>query len=130
MPRADRIPVTTTGPAPAPAEAPVPAIAIPLGETIRQIRLSRRMTLEQLASSSGLTKQAVRRIETGAVANASVATLLRISEALGVRIGVLMFLAERALKKDASLVGHEVEDKLADFWYRATSELASVQKPR
>lgn len=106
----------------------MPAIAIPLGETIRQIRMARRMTLEQLAANSGLTKQAVRRIETGAVANASVATLLRISEALGVRIGVLMFLAERALKKDASLVGHEVEDRLADFWYRATSELASMHK--
>ena len=104
--------------------------AVPLGETIRQIRMSKNMTLDQLAANSGLTKQAVRRIETGAVANASVATLLRISEALGVRIGVLMFLAERAMNKDSALVGHEVEDRLADFWYRATSAISSMQQKK
>jgi transcriptional regulator with XRE-family HTH domain len=99
------------------------SFAEPLGETIRQIRKARGLSLDKLAAASGLTKQAVRRIETGAVANASVATLLKISEALGVRIGVLMFLAERAMNKDPSLVGHEMEDRLADFWYRATSAL-------
>lgn len=102
------------------------SFAEPLGETIRQIRTAKGMTLEKLAAAAGLTKQAVRRIETGAVANASVATLLRIAEALGVRIGVLMFLTERAMEKDPNLVGYEIEDRLADFWYRATSALAAI----
>lgn len=95
--------------------------ATPLGETIRQIRMARNLTLERLASEAGLTKQAVRRIETGAVANASVGSLVNIAEALGIRVGVLLFLAERAMAKDPGLVGHELETRLPELWYRATS---------
>ncbi len=103
--------------------------ATPLGETIRQIRMARNLTLERLAAESGLTKQAVRRIETGAVANASVGSLVSIAEALGVRIGVLLFLAEREMAKDPALVGHEVEARLPDLWYRATGGFES-KSPR
>jgi len=94
--------------------------ATPLGETIRQIRMAKNLTLERLAADAGLTKQAVRRIETGLVANATVGSLVGIAEALGVRVGVLLFLAERGMSKDPSLVGQEVEARLPDLWYRAT----------
>ena len=103
--------------------------ATPLGETIRQIRMAKNLTLERLAAECGLTKQAVRRIETGAVANASLGSLVSIAEALGVRVGVLLFLAERDMSKDPALVGHEVEARLPELWYRATGGL-EAKSPR
>ncbi len=99
--------------------------ATPLGDTIRQIRLTKNLTLEKLAADSGLTKQAVRRIETGAVANASIGSLVAIAEALGLRVGTLLFLAERGIEKDPALIGHEVEAQLPDLWYRTTSSVRS-----
>ena len=95
--------------------------AMPVGETIRQIRMARNLTLERLAADAGMTKQAVRRIETGIVANATVGSLVSIAEALGVRVGVLLFLAERGMNKSPDLVGREFEADLPGLWYRATS---------
>ena len=102
--------------------------ATPLGDTIRQIRLTKNLTLEKLAADSGLTKQAVRRIETGAVANASIGSLVSIAEALGLRVGVLLFLAERGVGKDPSLVGHEVEARLPDLGLRPDGAASHRQR--
>ncbi len=96
-----------------------------LGETIRQIRMSRTLTLEQLAEAAGLTKQAVRRIETGAVVNASIGSLVGIAEALGMRAGILLFLAERGMRKDPNLIGRDVETQLPELWYQVTGGVSS-----
>ena len=96
-----------------------------LGETIRQIRMSRTLTLEQLAEAAGLTKQAVRRIETGAVVNASIGSLVGIAEALGMRAGILLFLAERGMRKDPNLIGRDVEAQLPELWYQVTGGVSS-----
>ncbi len=96
-----------------------------LGETIRQIRMSRTLTLEQLAEAAGLTKQAVRRIETGAVVNASIGSLVGIAEALGMRVGILLFLAERGMNKEPNLIGRDVESQLAELWYQLTGGISA-----
>ncbi|MFH7042233.1 helix-turn-helix domain-containing protein [Paucibacter sp. JuS9] len=103
--------------------------ATPLGETIRQIRMAKNQTLDEIAARSGLTKQAVRRIETGAVSNTTVGSLISIAEALGLRVGVLLFLAERALGKNEALVGHDIEALLPDLWYRTTGGCDKCLKP-
>ena len=65
------------------------ALASAIGVRVRQERQSRRWTLDQLAESAGVSRRMVVNVEQGA-ANPSVGTLLRISDALGVGLPVLV----------------------------------------
>jgi transcriptional regulator with XRE-family HTH domain len=60
-----------------------------IGERIRQHRTARGWTLDELADRSGVSRRMVINIEHGE-GNPSIATLLRISDALGVRLPVLV----------------------------------------
>lgn len=60
-----------------------------IGERIRQERLVRRWTLDQLAAAAGVSRRLIVTLEQGA-ANPSVGTLLRLSEALGVGLPALV----------------------------------------
>src|SRR5215467_16303249 len=64
-------------------------IAQAIGGRVRQGRTSRGWTLDQLADRSGVSRRMLVSIEHGA-ANPSIATLLRISDALGIRLPVLV----------------------------------------
>ncbi|HVZ45168.1 MAG TPA: cupin domain-containing protein [Ramlibacter sp.] len=90
----------------APAPAPAPAAATPrksgkplhivrpaqedinLGERLRVARKARGLSIEQVASASGITKSFLSRLERDAVA-ASIATLIRVCNAMGIRPGSL-----------------------------------------
>jgi len=65
------------------------ALASAIGARVRQERLSRRWTLDQLAEVAGVSRRMVVSVEQGAV-NPSVGTLLRISDALGVGLPALV----------------------------------------
>ena len=65
------------------------ALAFAIGGRVRQERLSRHWTLDQLAEAAGVSRRMVINIEQG-VANPSVATLLRISDSLGVGLPTLV----------------------------------------
>ncbi|MGA2829145.1 MAG: helix-turn-helix transcriptional regulator, partial [Streptosporangiaceae bacterium] len=65
------------------------ALALAIGVRVRQERQSRGWTLDQLAEVAGVSRRMVVNIEQGAV-NPSVGTLLRISDALGVGLPVLV----------------------------------------
>ena len=65
------------------------ALASAIGTRVRQERLSRRWTLDQLAEVAGVSRRMVVSVEQGAV-NPSVGTLLRISDALGVGLPALV----------------------------------------
>jgi transcriptional regulator with XRE-family HTH domain len=69
------------------------ALALAIGARVRQQRLSRGWTLDQLAAAAGVSRRMVVNVEQGAV-NPSVGTLLRISDALGVGLPVLVELPQ------------------------------------
>jgi len=64
-------------------------IAQAIGGRVRQGRTSRGWTLDQLADRSGVSRRMLVSIEHGA-ANPSIATLLRISDALGIGLPALV----------------------------------------
>lgn len=61
---------------------------IEVGQQLRTLRLERRLTLQQLASMTDLSRTYIGQIEAG-VANPSVGTLKKVADALGVPIGAL-----------------------------------------
>lgn len=64
-------------------------LAAAIGARVRQERQGRGWTLDQLAASAGVSRRAVVNVEQG-VANPSVGTLLRISDALGIGLPALV----------------------------------------
>jgi len=65
------------------------ALSSAIGERVRQERLARRWTLDRLAEVAGVSRRMVVNVEQG-VANPSVGTLLRLSDALGVGLPALV----------------------------------------
>jgi transcriptional regulator with XRE-family HTH domain len=61
----------------------IATLASAIGTRVKQERLGRRMTLDQLAEAAGVSRRMLVNVEQ-ATMNPSVGTLLRISEALGV----------------------------------------------
>jgi transcriptional regulator with XRE-family HTH domain len=70
-------------------DASTTALATAIGGRVRQERLSRGWTLDQLAEAAGVSRRMLVNVEQGA-ANPSVGTLLRISDALGVGLPALV----------------------------------------
>lgn len=60
-----------------------------IGDRVRQERLSRHWTLDQLSEAAAVSRRMVVNVEQGA-ANPSVGTLLRISDALGIGLPALV----------------------------------------
>ena len=60
-----------------------------IGSRVRQVRQSRHWTLDQLAEAAGVSRRMVVNVEQGD-ANPSVATLLRLSDALGIGLPALV----------------------------------------
>ena len=65
------------------------ALARAIGLRVRQERQARRWTLDRLAETAGVSRRMVVNVEQG-TANPSVATLLRISDALGIGLPTLV----------------------------------------
>lgn len=61
-----------------------------MGEKIKQLRLKRGMTLEQLGDCVGVGKSTVRKWENGMIANMRRDKIAKIAKALGVSPGYLM----------------------------------------
>jgi transcriptional regulator with XRE-family HTH domain len=64
-------------------------LAAAIGERVRAERRSRGWTLEQLAQASGVSRRSAINVEQG-VANPSIGTLLRLSDALGMGLPALV----------------------------------------
>ncbi len=64
---------------------PVP----PIGNTLRSVRRQRRLTLEELAKRSGVSKSMLSQIERGLV-NPTLSVLWHLTSALGIEIGDLL----------------------------------------
>jgi transcriptional regulator with XRE-family HTH domain len=70
-------------------EDSIVAMATAIGGRVRQERQAREWTLDQLALAAGVSRRMVVNVEQGA-ANPSIATLLRISDALGIGLPALV----------------------------------------
>lgn len=75
-------------------DASTTALAAGIGSRVRQQRQERGWTLDRLATAAGVSRRMVVNIEQGTV-NPSVGTLLRIGDALGVRLPALVDVPER-----------------------------------
>jgi transcriptional regulator with XRE-family HTH domain len=65
------------------------SLATAIGERVRTERQTRRLTLDQLAEAAGVSRRMLVNVEQG-LANPSVGTLLRISDALGLGLPALV----------------------------------------
>lgn len=70
-------------------DAAAAALSAAVGARVKQYRQTRRWTLDQLAEAAGVSRRAVVNVEQG-TANPGVATLLRLSDALGVGLPALV----------------------------------------
>jgi transcriptional regulator with XRE-family HTH domain len=57
---------------------------VTVGEKIREIRLSKRLTQEQIEHKTGIKREYLSKIETGGLPNITIKTLKKITDALGV----------------------------------------------
>jgi transcriptional regulator with XRE-family HTH domain len=64
-------------------------LALAIGARVKQERVARQWTLDQLAQAAGVSRRMIVNVEQGAV-NPSVGTLLRIGDALGVGLPALV----------------------------------------
>jgi len=102
-----------------------------IGSRLRAARRARGMTIAELASAAGLSNGFISLLERDET-NASVATLLRICELLGVRIGSLFEQPRTSLvrKRDREVVnfgGFEVDDVvLTPRWERSLEVIEST----
>lgn len=71
------------------AKALVEQMPSAIGRRVRDARVARGWTLDQLAEGSGVSRRMIVNVESGA-ANASIATLLRLSTALGIPLAELI----------------------------------------
>jgi transcriptional regulator with XRE-family HTH domain len=71
-----------------PLPVSTPAERAAIGRRLRSTRQSRHMTIEQLATSTGLTKGFISRIERD-LTSPSVSTLIQLCDVLGIEIGAL-----------------------------------------
>ena len=74
------------------------ALSTAIGTRVKDLRQARRWTLDQLAAAAGVSRRMVVNVEQG-VANPSVGTLLRISDALGVGLPALVEQPEQSRVK-------------------------------
>lgn len=60
-------------------------------QKIKDIRISKDMTQEELAEKSGISRTTIHGLETGKITNTNTDTLLKIAAALGITIDGLFF---------------------------------------
>ncbi len=56
----------------------------PVGQKIRDIRLAKKLTQEQMEHKTGIKREYLSKIETGGLPNVTIKTLKKITDALGI----------------------------------------------
>jgi len=63
-----------------------------LGDRLRMYRAKKRMSQEELAKASGVSRQTIAKIETGAIKSSTSATVIKLAKALDVAMDSLFLL--------------------------------------
>jgi len=82
-----------------------------LGNAITLVRARRRLTQAEVAKLAGLSVSYLSLLEQNKRTDPTLSTIQKLSEALGVPVGVLFFLA--AEQRELSGLDEELQDKLA-----------------
>jgi transcriptional regulator with XRE-family HTH domain len=84
-----------------------------LGQSLKGIRRSKRLTLQQVASATGLSKSFVSQVESG-TASPSIASLKRIADALSVPLGALFDSGQGRERRESDEGGDGTERTASD----------------
>lgn len=107
-----------------------------LGEKIRELRLARQMTLQELGEKTGMAWEHIRRIETAKIPSPTIGSLEKLAEAFGVPITTLfeeptknpseqeaIFLRQRGFDEETAKEIQELMD-----WFRQRQERRKAEK--
>ena len=102
-----------------------------IGQKIREARIEKGMTQEELGDILGVQKSAVAKYENGRIVNIKRSTLKKISDVLGIRPSELIFEAspvETAELHAKVLMDHDVMDMIEKYYSLSIAEQAIVKK--
>ena len=102
-----------------------------IGQKIREARLAKGMTQEELGGILGVQKSAIAKYENGRIVNIKRSTLKKISDVLGIRPSELIFEASPVETADLHakvLMDNDVMDMIEKYYSLSISEQAIVRK--
>ena len=102
-----------------------------VGDKIRQARLAKGMTQEELGEILGLKKSAIAKYESGRVVNIKRSNLKKIADVLGLKPSELIFESPTLEMADIHakiLMDQEVLDMIEKYYSLSISEQAIVRK--
>jgi transcriptional regulator with XRE-family HTH domain len=102
-----------------------------IGQKIRDARLAKGMTQEELGRILGVQKSAIAKYENGRIVNIKRSTLKKISDVLGIRPSELIFEASPVETADLHakiLMDHDVMDMIAKYYSLDIKSQAIVKK--
>lgn len=102
-----------------------------IGQKIREARLAKGMTQEELGGILGVQKSAIAKYENGRIVNIKRSTLKKISDVLGIRPSELIFEATPVETADLHakvLMDSDVMDMIEKYYSLSISEQAIVRK--
>lgn len=102
-----------------------------IGDKIREARLAKGMTQEELGEILGVQKSAIAKYENGRIVNIKRTTLKKISDVLGIRPSELIFEGvpeEAADLHTKILMDHDVMNMIEKYYSLSIAEQAIVRK--
>lgn len=102
-----------------------------IGQKIREARIAKGMTQEELGDILGVQKSAIAKYENGRIVNIKRSTLKKISDVLGIRPSELIFETSPAETADLHakiLMDNDVMDMIEKYYSLSTAEQAIVKK--
>lgn len=107
------------------------SVKMDIGKKIREARLAKGMTQEELGDLLGVQKSAIAKYENGRIVNIKRSTLKKISDVLGIRPSELIFEAAPVETADLHakiLMDHDVMDMIVKYYSLSITEQAIVKK--
>lgn len=102
-----------------------------IGQKIREARIAKGMTQEELGEILGVQKSAIAKYENGKIINIKRSNLKKISNVLGIRPSELIIEAEPIETADFHakiLMDHDVMDMIEKYYSLSIAEQAIVRK--
>ena len=102
-----------------------------IGQKIKEARIAKGMTQEELGEILGVQKSAIAKYENGRIINIKRSTLKKISDVLGIRPSELIFEAAPVEAADLHakiLMDHDVMDMIEKYYSLSIAEQAIVRK--
>lgn len=63
-----------------------------MGYRVKEVRLAKKISQDELSKASGISRQTISDLESGEVVNTTTATLTKLADALGCKVGDIFIL--------------------------------------